>query len=395
MFKIVVSLAGALSVGLATGVEIQVPRDYATIQAALDVAVDGDRVRVAPGRWRERLVVPDVAVALTSLDPRDREIVRATVLDAESRGTALRFSDGAGRGTIVSGFTIENGLALRGGGVFVGPAVADGGSPALEFCRIQRNRSVGVEYGDGGGGIYCADGAAPRIVECEIVENSAARAGAGLCAYFADVDVTRSLFWGNVAERWGGGIYAFGGYVEVLATTLSVNRAGEFGGGLRAFDASIELTNCIVDRNRAGGHGGGLDFRLGGRQRVEYCSLAHNAAPAGGAIHVSETDSVEVWGSILWANGSSPVGMDAGRPEISWSNVQFGWEGVGNIHEPPGWIRWRQWRYVPRPGSPSIDAGSPADGDGHGWPLSYRNDPGRADQGAYGGPGGVGWLPEG
>ena len=56
--------------------------DYASIQAAIDVAVDGDEILVAPGTYHESLEVKNKHVTLKSVAGAEQ-----TVIDAYVNGT--------------------------------------------------------------------------------------------------------------------------------------------------------------------------------------------------------------------------------------------------------------------------------------------------------------------
>ena len=59
---------------------LQVPEQYATIQAAIDVVSSGDRIVVAPGTYAENINFSGKNLVLTSVDPNDPEIVNTTIL---------------------------------------------------------------------------------------------------------------------------------------------------------------------------------------------------------------------------------------------------------------------------------------------------------------------------
>ena len=51
MSRIVAIMMALVVCGLATAAELHVPADYTTIQAAVDVASNGDEILVAPGTY--------------------------------------------------------------------------------------------------------------------------------------------------------------------------------------------------------------------------------------------------------------------------------------------------------------------------------------------------------
>lgn len=80
---------------IAAAATLRVPADQPTIQAAIDQARDGDTVLIAPGLYRESLVLGDKSLTLAShfLSSRDPADIDATVLDAttpeKKRGASL------------------------------------------------------------------------------------------------------------------------------------------------------------------------------------------------------------------------------------------------------------------------------------------------------------------
>ena len=67
-----------------------VPDQYATIQAAIEAAADGDTVVVARGRYEEILDFKGKTITVTGTDPEDWAVVQATVVDAMEKGTVVR-----------------------------------------------------------------------------------------------------------------------------------------------------------------------------------------------------------------------------------------------------------------------------------------------------------------
>lgn len=103
---------------------IRVPADQPTVQAAINAAATGDTVLVAPGTYYENLAIDTRQITLTSSDGPSK-----TILDGSSSGIVLKITNNTNLNTIVSGFTIQNGLAgssssQSGAGIQVGQAGA-------------------------------------------------------------------------------------------------------------------------------------------------------------------------------------------------------------------------------------------------------------------------------
>ncbi len=161
---------------------IQVPADHARIQQAIDAAVDGDTVLVAPGIYRESLQLKGKQITLASrfLVTADKKDVERTVLDGKASGkekgsrgnTPISIAEDVGPKTRIIGFTIANG---------------DDGISCTAKVQILHNRFINngdaIDYERGGG--LCRnnffennrddavdlDGATEAIIEDNVIRN--------------------------------------------------------------------------------------------------------------------------------------------------------------------------------------------------------------------------------
>jgi len=127
---------------------------FATIQHGLDVAGNTVIVEVNEGEYYETIDFNGVSCTVTSTDPNDDSVVRATIIDANGTGHAVEFSSGEDINSILTGFTVTGGSNY---GVY-----CSGSSPAITRCIIEDNTD----------GIYISDsGSAPAIKNNLIIDN--------------------------------------------------------------------------------------------------------------------------------------------------------------------------------------------------------------------------------
>ena len=136
-----------------------VPRDYATIQDALDAAKDGDAIRIAPGRYKEALVIRSriMLVGLGKVDETVLEAPDESIFFAASALPTLILEASEARVcnvTIVGGGAsvpvVENmcgdltleGCDIRSGAC--GLRVQDSAGAILRFCDVRSCHEHGV-----------------------------------------------------------------------------------------------------------------------------------------------------------------------------------------------------------------------------------------------------------
>ena len=273
-----------------------------------------------------------------------------------------------------------------------GGAVYNASSITLTGCAFHRNSA-----GNGGGGmINLSDDVS--LADCTFTANSSAKGGA--IKEHGDSALTDCTFNGNSATGWGGGLYIYAASPTLTNCAFTGNVSGGYGGALYNNDGDSVLVNCSFSGNTADHDGGAVYNWSSSDPTLSNCTFANNVAVNGPTIacdsqNVSDASHVSVSGCILWDGWDGVWNDNESTITISYSTVQSGWMGLGNIDLDPlfadvlgpdgvGGTEDDNLRLTP--GSPCIDAGDPAyvpqpgetDLDGHARVLC-----GRVDMGAY------------
>jgi uncharacterized repeat protein (TIGR01451 family) len=285
--------------------------DFATIQDAVDDAVDGEEIRVAEGRYTgegNEVVLLEKTLTLRG----GYTTTNWTVSDLNGHPTVLDAED-----------------ARR--GIYVAGAV----SPTIENLQIVNGNAEGLGGGpwasaDAGGGVHVA-GASPLISGCHVL-NGRAQYGGGV--YFAEAGgilAAGVIGPNNDAEASGGGLYLRRSGVSVVGNTLTGNQAG-FGAGLYV-DASdgATLHGNSVESNTAASGGGGI-YVKGGAPVVSQNAVFQNRTQYGAGLYlrssdalvrendVSDNESSKSGGGLCIVEGEATVEENS----ISGNQAQYG-----------------------------------------------------------------------
>jgi len=172
-------------------ITIHVPGDYLTIQEAINTSVDGDTIEVHPGTYNENINFNGHSIILASLflPFGDSSAISSTIIDGNLMGSAVTFENGEDRTAVITGFTIRNGLALSGGGIY-----CSNSNPTISNNIIMGNSAFE------GGGVSC-DGANPTITNNTITGNTADSLGGGIfCGNSSNPVITNTIVWNDSAE---------------------------------------------------------------------------------------------------------------------------------------------------------------------------------------------------
>jgi pectin methylesterase-like acyl-CoA thioesterase len=107
--------------GLCSGATIMVNQDgtgdYVSIQSAIDAAADLDTVVVCEGRYEENINIGGKNIVLTSTEPGNWCVVKATIIDGGRSGCVVTFGGSETSECVIEGLTIANGYnSTHGGG---------------------------------------------------------------------------------------------------------------------------------------------------------------------------------------------------------------------------------------------------------------------------------------
>src|SRR2546425_2645156 len=147
---------------------MRVPADQPTIQGGIDAATNGDTVLVSPGTYVENINFKGKAITVASVGGPS-----VTIIDGGAVASVVTFNSGEGAGSVLSGFTIQNGYT---------------------------SFASGYE----GGGIYIAF-SSPQILDNTIINNTGCQ-GIGVGAYFGSPLIQGNTIRNNLqTDCWGGG----------------------------------------------------------------------------------------------------------------------------------------------------------------------------------------------
>ena len=351
------------------------PADFNNIQAAINDANNGDTVVVAAGRYYESIHFHGKNISLTSTDPNNPDVVGATVIDGNGVNSVVTLSGTENSSCVLAGFTITNGRAPEGGGIYgngtlatiehnviVNNSAAYGGG--LSRCdglirnnTIAKNENVNYynrpTYYGYGGGLYSCHG---TIASNKILGNTAETGGGGMYIQMGHPLLVNCTFRENTAlgqNGLGGGIFNNGG--PLLRDCEFIANRAECGGGIHNGGyASITLVGCILSGNSAQGWGGGISNFDGSNPILTNCTVVGNFAPKGGGLawvtfpDDKNPNNAQLTNCIAWDNrDNSGVGgatqICGGTEYVRYSCVQGGWPSEGNIDVDPLFVDIGYW----------------------------------------------------
>ena len=249
---------------------LNVPWEYATIQNAINNALEGDTVLVQPGTYEENIIFTGTNIVLGSLflTTSDTSYISSTMIDGGGTSTVVAIVNGENRSTIVTGFTIQHGQGA-GSPVYSGGGITchDLSSPTISTNYIINNASFH------GGGISCRNASNPLIEGCKISDNTSYITSGGVFCWDDCMPIIRYCTISNNDADLGGGIYIDNSDPMIYNCTLSGNSATDEGGGIGLDQAGGEIKNTIVEGSTGDG---GIYFDNLSTTLIKYCDFYNN-----------------------------------------------------------------------------------------------------------------------
>jgi parallel beta-helix repeat protein len=203
-----------------------VPGDQATIQGAINAGNPGDTVLVAPGTYSENINFNGKAITVTSSGGAAQ-----TIIDGGGKRPVALFHTGEGFGSVLNGFTIQNGSSF--------------------------DTSLGTSF-DGAG--ISISSASPTVTN-NVIQNNSGCDGGGMAVEFSSALVQGNTITNNndfqCSGGSGAGLWIGGsGFAQIIGNVITNNVATSAGsgGGIVLFAAGTPtLRNNIIAGNTTGG----------------------------------------------------------------------------------------------------------------------------------------------
>jgi putative cell wall-binding protein len=350
---------------------------YRTITAGLAAAGAGDVVQLAEGEYGAGETFPLRPGPRVSVRGQEDPLAVRIVGDGLS---AVFILEDASRDCVLEGLSITGGVGVTGGGIGITRGTAPGYGPMIRRCYVQGNE------GARGGGIGVLGGGSPCRPAFELVFILANRAtsdwGGGVYAFEAEPEFDLCVISGNVAPNSGGGLFVWNSQdLSMEDCFIQGNTAQNFsGGGVQIGDATpARLERCEIGGNQAQTAGAGIHVWDDADVRIDSSMVYQNTTASGadGGVHATNatvrgrnvtvadntggashagTGSAWMTNTILWGNGDDVDGVTT-----TYSDIQDGDPGTGNISADPRFLLTWPWDYRIARNSPCLDTGSNAD----------------------------------
>ncbi|OGO12498.1 MAG: hypothetical protein A2Y53_01815 [Chloroflexi bacterium RBG_16_47_49] len=286
----------------------------------IHLVVAGDTCQVNPGTYIENIDFLGKNIVLKSYSGPE-----VTIIDGNASGSVVTLHGGENQNAVLDGFTIRNG------------------------------------YAPNGGGIYCYNGVSPTIINNIITQNTATSEGGGIAARNASFPTIRNNIISENTAFSGDAWYGSGGGIHIISASnvpiidkniIKANTASYRGGGI-TIDVSVAIiTNNIIIGNNAA-RGGGIAIQSGASSTITNNTIVGNKALTsafwpgyGGGVFMRDRATTTITNTILWGNDAPfgpEIALNSYAPPdssvtISYSDVEGGQSAV--FVEPGNTLNW-------------------------------------------------------
>ncbi len=330
---------------------------YQLISTAVSSASPSDTIWVKNGTYNDGILVEinvRILGGFLGNETDDEEELRnpvanPTIINGGGLDHAMM---GCLAACVIDGFIMKNAAST-------GILVYNGANPTFSRCRIEGNYPI--EGKTFGGGVAVSN-ATPTFIDCIIIDNNGTQGGGIVILDYSTVNMTNCTISNNVSYNGGGG-------------------------GIACVLSNITMENCIVKNNQTYSTaseepvsigGGVLVAGKGNVALLRNCLIANNWATKWNQLVIGESpqpyvslDNCTIIGDqvkdiywetvpptmtncILWGSNGLLSG-EQGEADISFSCIQGGYNGFGNISDDPLFRDSANGDYRLQPLSPCID----------------------------------------
>ena len=297
-------LLSCAALAVLEGAVIGVPKDYATIQAAIDAAEDGDEIIVAPGTYKEEI---RLKANITVRSAGSEEKGKLGFLRAEK---TIIMASGDG----VKGQDPMAGVTMAEGSTFDGFTVTGFGKYDEEKWK-EHWETRGSEQAHEHIGRFGAPGIGADGVKCSILNNIVHHIGhTGIAVGGVEGHEVASIVKGNFCYRnMGGGI----GVMRKSKAVITGNTCFEnFYAGIGHNDSSP-----LVEKNRCYGNiRAGIGISEGACPMVRG-NICYDNRRAGIGTRTGKETAPIIEENHCYENGMAGIGIDEGAAPIIRKNI--------------------------------------------------------------------------
>jgi hypothetical protein len=288
------------------------------LQTALNQAVEGDNLYLAQGIYTGTgsavaLITQTIGFyggwdgSTTTPIVRDPDIY-TTTLDGEKTRGVINIQGYSG--PTIDGFTIKNGRALQGGGIYV-----LGSWPTIQNNRIVDNEAyddIYISSSGRGGGIYVDGGyvGRPCIITQNMIFNNSSLFGGGISHWYVNsiysMTISANEVISNIAYVSGGGIYIRYSNDIIQSNIISGNVTDEEGGGIRLWHSDSLVEGNVVINNKTNYSGGGISLQIGSDARLLNNFFIKNTIDG---VYVYNSSPLMVNNTIIARNQNTGSGL--------------------------------------------------------------------------------------
>ncbi len=160
----------------------------------------------------------------------------------------------------------------------------------------------------------------------------------------------------DLQEICGGAVYCYLSN-PVITNCKITNNIGDQGGAIYCYYSNPEISNTVIANNSSMGgipQCGGIFTEQSIAPEIKNCTIVNNSP---GGIFTSSGDGAIIINSIIWGNERYQIQTYVSSSDVTYCDVQGGYEGQGNIDIDPNFF------------SPSPGTGTDYEGLSANWAL--------------------------